>query len=141
MDGSWFSRESLFEKLNHLRRALRMQVRHHVSSAFRNVTSARGGREIPMIAASVLDRGATLTVFMIGRWIKRSRAGRQGAFVDSVNVFNIEMKRRRSRRAFPTCAFTAATNHHHRIADLVFRVITSRGAEAVYPAFSAKHLR
>src|SRR5258708_13233315 len=104
MDGSWFSRESLFEKLNHLRRALRMQVRHHVSSAFRNVTSARGGREIPMIAASVLDRGATLTVFMIGRWIKRSRAGRQGAFVDTFNLFNIQINRPPTPRAFPTSA-------------------------------------
>src|SRR5882672_5790506 len=141
MDGGRFSRESLLEKLNHLRRAFRMQVRHQISRAFRNVTSACGGCQIPMIAAGVLDRGAALTIFMVCRWIKRSRAGRQGAFVDSIDVFDIEMKRRRGRRAFPPCAFTATANHYHRIANPVFRVVPSSGAEAVYLALSPKHLR
>src|SRR6266404_5578079 len=141
MDGGCFGGESLLEKLNHLRRALRMQVRHQVSSAFRNVVSAGSGREIPMIAAGVLDRGAALTILMVCGWIKRSRAGRQRTFIDGIDVFDIEMEGGRGRRAFPPCPFATTANHDHRIANLVFRVITPRRPQPVDLAFGAKRLR
>src|ERR1700694_4032308 len=118
MDSSGLRCEGLLEKLDHLRRAFGMQVRHQVSGAFRNVTSAGGGREIPMIAAGVLDRGAALTILMVCGWIKRSRAGRQRTFIDGVNVFDIEMERGRGRRTFPSCPFATTANHYHRIANL-----------------------
>src|SRR6266404_9040133 len=141
MDGGCFGGESLLEKLNHLRRTSRMQVRHHVSGSFRNVTSARGGREIPMIAAGIRDRGAALTILMVCGWIKRSRAGRQRTFIDGIDVFDIEMEGGRGRRAFPPCPFATTANHDHRIANLVFRVITPRRPQPVDLAFGAKRLR
>ena len=67
MDKDFFRGECLLQKLDHLRSAGRMQIRHQDVRVFRQVTPALVGADIPLVAANICNGRVAIAIFLIGR--------------------------------------------------------------------------
>src|SRR5262249_54426346 len=75
------------QEIDHLRRALRMQVwRDRVHSCGQRLGIHAMRRDVPMVTERVLPARLAVAIILVGRLSKRSRAGLQCARVTGIGV-------------------------------------------------------
>src|SRR5438132_6220015 len=102
------------------------------------MTRAEARGDIPAISARISHRCTAFTVLVISRWVLPGGTGSHGTLVNCVHLLHVKVEGTGHWLPAPGRTLASPTNHHHRIANPVLRMESTRGTKTVNLTLGAK---